>query len=219
MRFACEWEEAAAMLALPDIAKLNASPPAHEPFEFCHYAATTFTMNFCGGYTSEIEDDRRSRYYNSLKSSMTREQLAAFEKLLAAENAYIEAHASEVYQGGTIREMRTLGSQDILKDLFHTEIVHFERQKWPALSDHQITTADALLQGEYGKKLQQLRTQTKESADEGAVTPGHLSSVEKTWETYRDTWAAFARLRYTAGAALIRAEIILDRYRLLKTIE
>jgi hypothetical protein len=96
-----------ATLALPDIAKLNGSPRAHGLFEFCDYAASTLTMNFCSGYESEIEDDRRSRYYNSLKSSMTPEQQAAFEKLLAAQNAYIEAHASEVDQGGTIRAIRT----------------------------------------------------------------------------------------------------------------
>jgi hypothetical protein len=218
MRFACESEEAMATLALPHIAELDSSPRGRGPFEFCDYAASTFTMDFCVGYESEIHDDRRSRYYNSLKSSMTPEQQAAFEKLLAAQNAYIEAHASEVDQGGTIRVVRTIGSQGILKDIFHTEIVHFERKQWPALSDNQITTADTLLRREYLKKLQQLRTQTKESIDEGAVTADHLSTVEETWQSYRDAWVAFSRLRYPAAVAAIRAEITLDRYRLLKTI-
>jgi uncharacterized protein YecT (DUF1311 family) len=218
MRLACESEEGMATLAMPDIAKLNGSPGAHGPFEFCDYAASTLTMNFCSGYESEIEDDRRSRYYNSLKSSMTPEQQAAFEKLLAAQNAYIEAHAAEVYQGGTIHAIRTAASQGILKDLFHTEVVHFEHKNWPMLSDDQITMADALLNGEYAKKLQQLRTQAKGSIDQGAVTEGHLTSVEETWQTYRDAWVAFARLRYPSAVAAIRAEITLDRYRLLKTI-
>jgi hypothetical protein len=219
MRFACESEEGMATLALANIAKLNGSPRVRRPFEFCDYAASTLAMNFCSGYESEMDDDRRSRYYNSLKSSMTPEQQAAFEELLAAQNAYIEAHASEVDQGGTIRVIRTAGSQCILKDLFHTEVVHFERKKWPALSDTQITTADALLHREYVKKLQLLRTQAKESIDQGAVTASHLSSVEETWQSYRDAWVAFARLRYPAAVAVIRAEITLDRYRLLKTIE
>ena len=218
MRLACESEEGMATLALPDIAKLNGSPRAREPFEFCDYAASTFTMNFCNGYKSEIDDDRKSRYYNSLQSSMTAEQQAAFEKLLAAQDAYIEAHASEVDQGGSIRVIRTAGSQGILKDLFYTEIVHFERKKWPVLSDNQITMADALLHREFVKTVQQLQTQTKESIDQGAVTADHFSSVEKTWETYRDAWVAFALLRYPAAVAVIRAEITLDRYRLLKTI-
>jgi hypothetical protein len=218
MRFACEAEKSMASQALPDIAKLNGSPRTHGPFEFCDYAMSTFTMNFCTAYKSEIEDERRSRYYSSLKASMTLEQQAAFEKLLSARSTYIEAHASEVDQGGTIRTMRTIGSEWILKDLFHKEIVHFERKKWPILSDKQIATADALLHREYVKKLRQLRTQTEESIDGGAVTANHLSSVEEAWEKYRDAWDAFAHLRYPATAAIIRAEITLDRYRLLKTI-
>lgn len=219
MRFACESEEGMAELALPDIEKLNGSPSIHGPFEFCHYADSTITMNFCLGYDSEIGDDRRSRYYDSLKSTMTSEQRAVFEKLLAAQSAYIKVHATEVDQGGTIRGIRTLGSMNILKDLFHTEVVHFERKKWPVLSDDQVTTSDALLDREYEKKLQQLQAQTKEAIDEGAVTADHLSGAEKTWETYRDAWVAFARLRYPVAVAAIRAEITLDRYRLLKTLQ
>ena len=218
VRFACEFEEGTATLALRNIADPDGSPRAHGPFEFCDYAASTFTMNFCSGYASEIEDDRRSRYYNSLKPSMTGEQKAAFEMLLAAENAYIEAHASEVDQGGTIRVIRTIGSQNILKHLFHIEVVHFERKKWPALSDRQIATAEVVLHAEYKKKFEQLRTQTKEAIDEGAVTAAGLASVQRSWEKYRDAWVAFARLRYPAAATVIRAEIALDRYRLLKTI-
>jgi hypothetical protein len=219
MRFACECEEGMAQLALPDIAKLDGSPRAHKPFEFCDYAASTFTMNFCTGYSSEIEDDRRNRYYNSLKSSMTPEQAAAFQELLSAQKAYVEAHASEVDQGGSIRVMRTDRSQRILKNLFYTQVVHFERTQWPALSNSQITAADALLRREYVKKLQQLQTRTTELINEGAVTATGLSRAEETWQTYRDAWVAFARLRYPAAAAAIGAEITLDRYRLLKTIQ
>jgi uncharacterized protein YecT (DUF1311 family) len=218
VRLACESEGGIATLALEDIAKLNSSPRAHGLFEFCDYAVSTFTMNFCGWYTSEIEDERRSRHYNSLKSSMTPEQQAAFEKLLAAQNAYIKAHASEVYQGGTIRTIRTMGSQTILKDLFRLEVFNFEHRKWPGLSDHQITTADALLHREYAKTLQSLRTQTKDEIEEGGVTADDLSKVEESWQTYRDAWTEFARLRYPAAVDVIRAQITLDRYRLLKTI-
>jgi uncharacterized protein YecT (DUF1311 family) len=218
VRFACESEEGMATLAMPDIAKLNGSPHADKPFEFCDYAATTMTMNFCVGYESEIEDDRRTRYYNLLKSFMTPEQKASFERLLAAEDAYIEAHASEVDQGGTIHGIRTIGSQSILKALFHTEVVHFERKRWPPLSNNQTTAADALLHHEYDKQLRQARTRTKEEIDDGAVTAGHISRVEETWETYRAAWVTFARLRYPTEVVIIRSAITLDRYRFLKTI-
>jgi hypothetical protein len=218
IRFACESEQAMATLALSEIEKLNGSHPSHERFEFCHYAETTFTMNFCGGYEAEIEADRRTRYYESLKPSMTPEQRAAFGKLLAAENAYIRAHASEVYQGGTIRVIRTLSSQNILENLFHTEIIRFEHRNWPPLSRRQISSADGLARREYERKLQTLRTQQEQDTDEGTVMVDGLSGAEKAWETYRDSWAAFARLRYPSNFAAICAQITLDRNHLLKTI-
>jgi uncharacterized protein YecT (DUF1311 family) len=214
MRFACETEEQSAQLALPDMLKADAL----KPFEFCDYAATTFMGNFCAEYASEISDDRRSRYYGSLKASMAPEQKMAFEKLLAAQRAYVEAHGFEVDQGGSIHVMRAIGSAEILTDLFRTEIVHFERGKWPVLSDSQIKSADSLLRREYQKKLQQLAAHTKEEIDGGAVTADDLSKVQAAWETYRDAWDVFARLRYPAAAAAIQAQIALDRYRLLKTI-
>jgi uncharacterized protein YecT (DUF1311 family) len=175
-------------------------------------------MNFCVNYESQIGDDRKTRYYTALKSSMTLEQRAAFEKLLVAQRTYVKAHASEVDQGGSIRSIRTISSENILDDLFHTEVVHFERKKWPELSDNQVATADILLRRQYEKTLQQLRTRPKEEIYEGAVTAEHLSGVEVTWVNYRDAWVSFARLRYPAAVDAIRAEIILDRCRLLKTI-
>ncbi|MGO4518492.1 lysozyme inhibitor LprI family protein [Terriglobus sp. 2YAB30_2] len=216
MRFACETEEWMATGALPEIEKRARGN--REPFEFCDYAGNTFTMNFCSGYASEIKDERRSHYYNSLKSSMDPEQKEAFGKLLAAQNAYVDAHISEVYQGGTIRTIRTLGSQEILNDLFRGEITHFERKQWPVLSANQIATSDVLLQREYEKKVKGLRTQPKEAIDEGAVTADGLSSAETAWEAYRDAWVAFARVRYPSAVDAIRAQITLDRYRLVKTI-
>lgn len=218
MRFACESDEGMAQLALPEVTKLHGSLPAHGPFEFCDYAATTFSMDFCGGYASEIDDDRRSRYYKSLTLTMTPEQRAVFKKLLAAESAYVDAHALEVYQGGTIRVIRTTGSQDILSNLFHTNLVHYEHRKWPSLSDHQISDSDAMLNREYEKKLAQAQGQPKDAIEDGVVTANHLATVQQTWEAYRDAWVAFARLRYPEAATRISAEVTIDRYRLLKTI-
>ena len=219
MRFACEAEPELAQLALRDIAKPDHSVRGRGPFEFCDYAATTFTMNFCSGYESEIADDRRSRYYKSLKASMSPQQQAAFQKLLDAEDAYVDAHAAEVYQGGTIRTIRTLGSESILRNLFHSEVVHFEQKKWPVLSRDRTARADALLQDEYQTKLKQLGAHTKDEIADGEVTASDLSRVERVWKGYREAWVTFARVRHPGTAAAVCAEITLERYRLLKTIE
>jgi hypothetical protein len=93
-----------------------------------------------------------------------------------------------------------------------------ERKKWPGISENQIKTADGIMQREYRRKLQELRTRTKDDIDQGAVSATPLAVVEKAWETYRGAWVAFAHLRYPAAVEAIRAEITLRRYLLLKTI-
>lgn len=218
LRFACELDEGTASLALKEIAKVGASASSRRPFEFCDYAATTFMMNFCSEYASEIENDRRSRYYKSVEASMTEGQRAAFEKLLTAQDTYIEAHALEVDQGGTIHGIRTLTSQGILRKLFRSEVAHYERKEWPVLSSEQIASADAVLDREFEMKVRQLQAQSSDAIQGGAVTAPGLSRAEEAWKKYREAWAAFARLRYPEAASAIGAEITLDRYRVLKRI-
>lgn len=169
------------------------------------------------GYEHEKADDDRDRYYRSLRRSMTVEQKAAFDALLAARKAYIETHADEVDKGGTIHTIRMMQSQNILEDLFRVEVVHFERKKWPSLSKQQIDGADGLLQRQYAATLQKLKTQQREEGD-GAVTVKQLVGVQAVWLRYRDAWVAFARMRYPDAVDAVRAQIVLDRYRWLKTM-
>ena len=149
---------------------------------------------------------------------MNTEQKTAFEKLLAARDAYVKEHALEVDQGGTIRSIRTMGSQNILGNLFHTDVVRFERKKWPELSERQIARADSSMQSEYEKTLLRLKARPKDETYQGAVTAENLAKVQESWKAYREAWVAFARLRYPPAIDAIRAEITLERYRLLKTI-
>jgi hypothetical protein len=123
-----------------------------------------------------------------------------------------------VDQGGTIRAFRTISSENILKDLFRTEVVHFESRRWPALSAKQIASADDVLHRAYEAKVEELSKQTKESLEQGAVSADNLSKAEGNWERYREAWVEFARLRYPGAVEAIRAEITLRRCSLIKTI-
>ena len=114
--------------------------------------------------------------------------------------------------------MRTLGSEHILENLFHAEVGHYERKEWPALSAGQIAAADGWLQHACETTLQHLGEESEEDIRDGAVTAENFSKAEKAWEGYRDAWVAFARVRYPDAEKAIRAQITLDRYRLVKTI-
>jgi len=68
------------------------------------------------------------------------------------------------------------------------------------------------------RKVEQLKKKSKEDIDEGGVTAENLSKVEECWEKFLDAWTTFANLRYPSQASAIRAQITLDRYHLVRTI-
>lgn len=149
---------------------------------------------------------------------MTTQQATAFDKLLEAKDKYIEEHRSEVDQGGTIRGMRTMGSMWILEDLFRTDVVHFERKQWPALSAKRSQLAEQVLQHAFQKKIAELKQHEHDEFMEDAVKPDGLMKAEDAWLNFRSAWKAFAQLRYPAQADAIVAKITLDRARYIKTI-
>ena len=217
MRFACEAEESMAELAMDHLAKAGSPSDAKKPFEFCDYSVTTFTMNFCSSYKAQVQDDQRDREYRRLASAMPPDQRVAFETLLSAERAYLGTHASEVYQGGSIHNIRTRSSQNILDDLFHGELMQLKRKHWPALSQAEVAGANLLEETERAKAIQRINAQPKDKANEDITADG-FAKAQAAWEAYRTAWVVFARLLYPEHAAAVRAEITLDRYRLLKTI-
>ena len=71
MRFACESEEGMAILRCRTSRNSTVRLPLTDLSNSATMPCQPCTMNFCSWYESEIDDDRRSRYYDSLKSSMT----------------------------------------------------------------------------------------------------------------------------------------------------
>lgn len=216
LRFACETDPHMASDFHEAMEKQTGKPA--RPLELCDSAQTTFMVNFCSDYQDQVAEQQRKHYFDNLKAKMTPPQQAAFDKLLQAHNAFLLVHVDEVDQGGTIRNIRTLGSQNILKKLFRNEVAKFLNGKWPAISPEQISAADAQMQDEYSRQRTALSHQTRQMLEAGAVSAEGLAKAQQSWQTYRDAWVAFAKTYDPAKADAVRAEITLDRYRYLKTI-
>ncbi|WP_263410810.1 hypothetical protein [Terriglobus tenax] len=214
-RFVCEVEGVVRAEAIEAIDKPK---PDKRRFELCDYAVTTIAINECFSLKQKIEDQRQWRFFQSLKTEMTPPQQAAFDHLLAAEKNFIDLHRLEVYQGGTIRGVRTMGSQAILKDLFRVEVIRFLRNQWPA-TKVSAERAESQMSAEYHRQITAPGKQTNQEMFEGEnVSAGNLAKVQKSWQAYRDAWVAFAQTCDPGKAAAVQAEVTLDRYRYLKTI-
>jgi len=211
----CENDAELANLALDELRKNPKLATTTRAFEFCDYATTTFTMGFCTGYKSEIQQSKSADFERTLAAKMSPSAQAAFAKLQAARDAYITAHASEVDQGGSIRAMRTLSSQQMLRDQFHADLLHFENA---TTSPKSTKDFDALLAQSLAEKSKALAAQTEESIGQGAVTSDGLQQAQSAWELYRTAWLNFAQQRYPAKLEAVRQQITKERYLWIKSI-
>ena len=195
MRFACESEledqGRDAILALPDEPHVS-----QKKFVYCDEAFTTFEMNFCAAYQDEITAQKRQDQLDALSSHWPQADRDAFAALEKVSEDYVQAHgAGEVYQGGTIRDLRTDGVEEHQRDEFLAAVRKFESGKFPAGTETDAQKADADLNVTYKQALALAAKQNFAEAA-GDIRPEGIQKAERAWLKYRDGWVAFVKVHY-----------------------
>ena len=218
LHLACEDGTGIAADAITDLDKFaKTAPPSPKRFEVCDFANSTFSMNFCGDYQSEITEERRNRAFRRILAQWTPEQKTAFAKLKAAEEKYVETHTSELDQGGTIHTIRDLGSMEIMHNNFLLDLRQFEKGNLP--KDTNAPAAESRMTKQYQTNLAAARLPLPKLGANTAVTQDDVIEVQATWEHYRDAWLAFTSIRYPSVPAMaFRAYFADERYRLLSAM-
>jgi uncharacterized protein YecT (DUF1311 family) len=195
MRFACESELSDP--GIQDIQKLPTQPHIfRKKFRYCDEAMTTFEMNFCTAYDSEIAAQQRQDSLDTLMQKWPQKDRDAFKLLQKASEDYIEVHGrSEVYQGGTIRTIRTNGVEEHQRDKFLEALQSFESGHLPKGAQPDFERADADLNATYKKTLALAAAQNFQD-DDGLIKPDGIRATQRAWLKYRDTWVDFARIHY-----------------------
>jgi hypothetical protein len=195
LRFACESELSDS--GIQDIERLPAQPHIiQKKFRFCDEAMTTFEMNFCASYDSEIAAQVRKDSLEILEQKWPQKDRDAFNFLQKASEEYIEAHGrGEVYQGGTIRSIRTNGVEEHQRDKFLEAIRSFERGRLPKATQPEFERADADLNATYKKTLTLAAAQDFKN-DDGLIKTNGIRDAERAWLKYRDAWIDFAHIHY-----------------------
>ena len=195
LRFACESELSDP--GIQDIEKLpTQSHIIQKKFRYCEEAMTTFEMNFCGAYDAEIALQKRQDALEALMRNWPRKDRDAFESLQKANEGYVNAHGDgEVYQGGTIRNLRTNGVEEHQRDNFLEAVRLFEGGRLPKGTRADLQKADAELNTTYKKALA-LAAAQKFQNDEGLIKADGIRNAERAWLKYRDAWVDFAKVHY-----------------------
>lgn len=193
LRFACESDFEGAML------------PQIETDAKVHYcsdvAYTTIEMNFCAFWNSEIAAQKRQDSLDAIMQNWPQKDRDLFKLLQKASEDYVEAHGrGEVYQGGTIRGLRTNGIEEHQRDKFLEAVQSFESGHFPKGTQSDFAKADSNLNATYRKVLTLAAAQNF-GEDDGLIRPEGIRNAEREWLTYRDAWIEFAKIHYATTDA------------------
>jgi len=183
--------------AVDDLEKRSNEPKAVSgAFKLCDQARDTFMIGFCAGWDSEIEDDKRSRFFRNLTPGWPSAQRQALLALVKTEDAYSTAHArGEIDLGGSGRAVWEMNAEWQLREQFKAALVSCEKGELRGGPAADVSGSDLALNQLYRKAL---NTAKAGESGYGAVQPEGIRDAERAWMKYRDAWVAFARLRYPA---------------------
>lgn len=127
-RLACELSGGLVREAFGNLDARETAARNAKPFEVCDYAATTFEMNFCAGYSLEANDARRNETLDRISKNWAANQKEAFQAARTAFEEYAaDVSKHETYRGGTIRTVRMIGVEEDLHAKFVADFESYEK--------------------------------------------------------------------------------------------
>lgn len=161
---------------------------------------------------------RASRAVDQAQSQLARTgtpaQRAAFDKVLAARKAFLEAHDAEEPNGTTGAVQTAMRDEADIDQAWGQSLHDFSAGKLPRYSSADFKKADAELNAAY-------RSARKIEADSGDGTyntsADELVVAERAWIAFRDAWVAFAALRWpSVSGDSWRTWLTLERTEMLR---
>lgn len=152
------------------------------------------TSGMMGGVCAAIAARRAARIeqasYGRLRASLPPTQVAAFDRLRKANQAFAKAHAeNETAPGGTGYAGFVIAAEARETEWLREHLAAFEKGEFKAPPPAQFALDDATLNRVYNERLRAKRS-------DGAVPASAIRVTERSWLAYRDAWVAFAALRY-----------------------
>ena len=161
-------------------------------FHYCDDVTSGLAGGYCADHGATIAGARREAEFARLAARWPVEHRRSFAELRAAHGSYVEARGeSEVDLSGTLRAAMQIGAEESLRDELLDMLRKLEARQAPAFTSAQFRLADASLNAAYRRILR-----ADQGDGPGAVTPEGIRRTQRAWLRYRDSFLAFAALRY-----------------------
>ena len=176
------------------LAELKAKGWTGDDFHFCDDITSGLAMGYCEDHEASLAGARRESALAAMTAGWTAAEKRAFASLRSAHEAYAQAHGSgEVDLSGTARAAMSIAAEESLRNEL-VEVLERLRSGRPLpTSAASLEAEDSALNAAYRKRLQEVGG---EDSGIGAVTAAGVRSAERSWLRYRDSFLAFAAVKF-----------------------
>jgi hypothetical protein len=176
------------------LAELKAKGWKGQDFHFCDDITSGLAMGYCESHEANMAGARRESALAAMTGGWTAAEKQAFARLRAAHAAYVEAHGSgEVDLSGTARAALAIAAEEALRDELVEVLERLRSGRALPTPAARLPAEDAALNAAYRKRLQETGG---EDAGVGAVTADGVRATERAWLRYRDSFLAFAAIKF-----------------------
>lgn len=176
------------------LAELKAKGWKGQDFHYCDDITSGLAMGYCESHEAGMAGARREAALAAMSAGWTAAEKQAFARLRTAHEAYAEAHGSgEVDLSGTARAALAIAAEEALRDELVEVLERLRSGRALPTPAARLPAEDAALNAAYRKRL---REAAAGGDHPGAVTAEGIRSAERAWLRYRDSFLAFAALRF-----------------------
>lgn len=176
------------------LAELKAKGWKGEDFHYCDDITSGLAMGYCESHEAGMAGARREAALAAMTSGWTAAEKQAFARLRTAHEAYADAHGSgEVDLSGTARAAMSIAAEEALRDELVEVLERLRSGRALPTAAARLPAEDAALNAAYRRRL---REAAGAGDHPGAVTAEGIRAAERAWLRYRDSFLAFAAIRY-----------------------
>ncbi len=163
-------------------------------FHFCDDVTSGLAMGYCASHEAGKAGALREAALGAMTAGWTATEKQAFGRLRTAHAAYVEAHGSgEVDLTGTARAAMSIQAEEALRDELVEVLERLRSGRALPTPASRLPAEDSALNAAYRKRLKEAGG---EDRGPGAVTPEGIRAAERAWIRYRDSFLAFAAIKF-----------------------
>jgi uncharacterized protein YecT (DUF1311 family) len=166
----------------------------------------TLALSQCDQIADALKDQKRASALNALRNKLTPEQKVAFDRLMAAARAFIDAQVNNeiAMTGHGVSNGQVDGTEAAEEAEFLADLQRFEHGELPHINSTEYAADDSALNTAYTKTIAGASDEEAEGHHEhwaGDVpTRQSIRETERLWIPFRDAFADFGALRYPRTA-------------------